>query len=148
MDAREIRASRRVVLAAVGRGINSGGFSRVPGRCQWCGRRGLCAKSNPTPLSDSLVCVTPVPPSSSGLLSDTSAPPTPRTVTGAWCVRLSVECGVVGASCALTPNPVPSTLFPAFFRLQIRSERHHQVCSKNYPFSYFFNPSIIRRAYY
>lgn len=44
-------------------GRSIAGFSRVPGRCQWCGRRGLCAKSNPTPLSDSLwcVCVTPVP---------------------------------------------------------------------------------------
>lgn len=137
MDAREIRASRRVVLAAVGRGINSGGFSRVPGRCQWCGRRGLCAKSNPTPLSDSLWCVCDpgapfqLWPAAVGYLSAVDPEDSHR------CLVRALVSGVVGASCALTPNPVTSTLFPAFFRLQIRSARH-QVCSKNSPFSYFF----------
>lgn len=86
MDAREIVASRRVVLAAVGREINSG-LQSSPRPVSVVRSSGAVREVEPDPplrLSPVLVCVCdPGAPSSSGLLlSDT-----PRTVTGAWCVR-------------------------------------------------------------
>lgn len=111
-SAREIRA-RRGLCWQQSAGGSIACFSRVPGRCQWCGRRGLSANRPPQTLCVTRVPRCPLP----GYLGPAAAPAgaPPRLSDrhrSLVCACVSVEWR---ARRALTLNPVPSTLFPAFF---------------------------------
>lgn len=87
INAREIVASARVVLAAVGRGINSG-LQSSPRPVSVVRSSGAVRQVEPTPLR--LLCVTPGAPLVALVCR------IPRTDTGAWLVRVPVQCGVSG----------------------------------------------------